>query len=226
MRRRTMGRVMVAAACLGWAVTPVLGQDLADYDYENLSFRGVGLDWGYMVPTRVESTQGMGLRVDLGYLGPGLRIVPGVSYWSSPLKAGEVAELEDRVAELVETQVPGAAPAVDLGTIDWSAVALSLDAHVVWSIPYDVLTYAGLGVAAHLMNGDGSSINGTFVEDLLDSVTAGVNVHAGVEYPLVDRFRVYGESRYEVLGDLRYFRVRIGGQFMVGDSAPGEERQR
>jgi hypothetical protein len=55
-------------------------------------------------------------------------------------------------------------------------------------------------------------------------VTAGFNAHAGVEYPLARRFRVYGQARYEVMGDLRYTQVRLGGQIMIGASAPGEER--
>ena len=91
MTRTSTCGALLAALILGGAVGsgPLVAQDLADYDYENLSFRGIGLEWGYMVPTRVESTQSMGIRVDLGYLGPGLRIVPGVSYWSSPLEKSE-----------------------------------------------------------------------------------------------------------------------------------------
>jgi opacity protein-like surface antigen len=89
-----------------------------------------------------------------------------------------------------------------------------------------VLTFAGAGASAHLLNGDGAAINGTFVEDLLDSVTAGFNLHAGLEYPVTDRFRVYGQGRYEVLGDLQYVQVRTGLQFMIGGPAPGEERAR
>ena len=76
------------------------------------------------------------------------------------------------------------------------------------------------------MNGNGTAINGTFVEDLLDSVTAGFNLHAGLEYPLSDRFRLNGQGRYEVLGDLQYFQLRFGAQFMIGENAPGEERSR
>lgn len=39
---------------------------LADYDYENLSFRGFSLEWGHIFPTRAESTYTVGTRVDLG----------------------------------------------------------------------------------------------------------------------------------------------------------------
>ena len=165
-----------------------------------------------MWPSRVEPTQSLGLRMDLGYLGPGLRVVPSIGYWSADFKDGEVTEFEDRV--------------VDLGRIQWTDVKLALDTHVVWRVPYGLLTFAGVGAAAHILNGSGDGIDGTFVEDLLDSVTAGFNLHAGLEYPMTERVRIYGQGRYELLGDLQYLGLRSGIQFMIGGPAPGEERTR
>ena len=228
MRRWHLGAVrspILVLALAGVSALPLAGQELADFDYENLSFRGVGLEVGQMWPSRVEPTQSVGIRMDLGYLGPGLRVVPSVGYWSSDFEGGEVRELEERVAELVVRET-GEAASVDLGTINWTDIKLGLDTHVVWRVPYGALTFAGVGAAAHLLNGDGDAINGTFVEDLLDSVTAGFNLHAGAEYPLTDRLRLYGQGRYEVLGDLQYVQVLSGLQFMIGGPAPGEERAR
>lgn len=204
---------------------PAAAQDLADFDYEHLSFRGFGAEWGYIWPNRVEPTQTFGVRMDLGYLGPGLRIVPSVTYWSSSWKASEVRELEQRIEDLVASQneVPAT---LDLGVIDWSDLHMAVDAQVVWRVPYGVLTFAGLGVGAHVLNGSGQAIDGTFVEDLLDSVSAGFNVHGGLEVPVTRSFRLNGQGRYELLGDLRYAQVRLGGQFMIGAPAPGEERSR
>ena len=222
----------VGAATLGLcaammlSASAALAQDLADFDYENLSFRGFGPEWGYIWPDRVEPTQSLGVRMDLGYLGPGLRIVPSVHYWTSTFKASEVRELEDRVESLIVQQTDVPAPQVDLGVIDWSDLHLAVDAQVVWRVPYGILTFAGLGVGAHMLNGAGPAIDGTFIEDLLDSVSAGFNVHGGLEVPVVERFRLNGQARYEILGDLRYAQVRFGGQFMIGASAPGEERSR
>ena len=204
------------------------GQELADFDYENLSFRGFSLESGYIWPSRVEPAYTLGMRVDLGYLGPGLRIVPGVAYWSSSLKTAEVAELEGRLDQLILSQVDPLSgwTGTDLGVIDWSDLVLSLDGHFVWAIPFDLLSYAGAGVSAHIMNGDGAAISGTFVEDLLDTVTAGVNVHGGLEYPWTDWLRLYGSARYEFLEDLRYGELRMGAQIMVGSSMPEEGRSR
>jgi hypothetical protein len=201
---------------------------LADYDYENLAFRGFSLEWGYIWPTRAEPTYTIGTRVDLGYLGPGLRLVPNVSYWSSTMKGSEVRELEQTVDELVRGQLEPGTPydGVDLGTIDWSDFILGMDGHFVWSVPFDLLTYAGGGLSVHIMDGDGESIQGTFVEDLLDSFKPGFNLHGGLEFPLSDGFRMYGEARYELLEDLRYFQVKFGGQIMLTGPASGEERTR
>jgi hypothetical protein len=219
-------RVLSVALSLACVLAPRPGsaQDLADLDYEHLSFRGFGLDWGYLWPTRVNRTGSFGARFDMGYAGPGLRIMPNVSYWSSPLQDGEITELEDRIASLIAEQTGGPAPALDLGQVKWRDVAIGVDAHVVWDSLFDILTYGGLGVTAHILDGDGPAINGTFVDDLLDSVTAGFNLHLGMEYPLNDRLRVYSIGKYEVLSDFQFFTARVGWQLMTGPNAPGEER--
>jgi hypothetical protein len=206
---------------------PAAAQDLADFDYENLSFRGIGLEFGHLVaPSRVEPEPTYGVRFDLGYLGPGVRITPSITWWESRMERGEVRALEERVDALANRSLPpGAEPvAVDLGEITWSDLVLGVDAHVVWSVPYGFLTYVGLGAAAHIQNGSGPAVDDTFVEDLLDSVAAGFNVHTGLEYPLGERLRVYGAARYELMGDLRYAELRLGTQIMFGPSAPGEIR--
>jgi len=104
-----MKGILVGALALsfGLALTPLAasGQELADFDYENLSFRGFSLESGRIWPTRVDPTQTLGIRLDMGYLGPGLRIVPGVSYWSSRMKASEVEDLEAKVNNLILGEV-------------------------------------------------------------------------------------------------------------------------
>lgn len=222
--RRT--RAWLAAPVALAALAPigeVRAQELADFDYENLGFRGIGLELGWLAPNRVDATPSYGVRFDLGYLGPGLRITPSLTYWSSSMKTSEVRELEERVEELVDRESPGGTPAsVNLGTIDWADLVLGLDGHMVWTVPGNLMTYLGAGVAAHIQNGSGEAIQGTFVEDLLDSVTAGFNLHGGLEYPLRDALRLYGVTRYEVLGDLQYLELRVGLQFMFGPASPGE----
>jgi hypothetical protein len=216
--------VLTTATALALSVQGASAQSLADYDYTNLTFRGLGVEWGYLWPTRVNATQSIGVRADLGYLGPGVRIVPSITYWSSHLKQSEVAKLENRVADLMVAQGQPR-PTIDLGQISWNDVQLTVDAQGVWRVPFGVLSYAGAGVSVHVMHGNGAAIDGTFVQDLLDQVTAGLDVHGGLEYPVADRLRVFGQARYEILSHLRYSQIRLGAQVMFGKPAPGEERR-
>jgi hypothetical protein len=202
---------------------PLSGQSLADYDYDQLTFRGVAFEAGWIFPDRVEDTEQFGMRFDLGYLGPGIRLTPRIGWFSSRMTDREVARLETRVAELVFDQNPlSPLPEVDLGVVDWSVFSVGLDAHFVWRVPFGLLTYMGGGVAAHFQNGSGDVVDGTFIEDLLDSPVAGVNAQAGIEYPVSDVIRVYGDLRYEIAGDLRFPAFRVGLAFMTGSPAPGE----
>jgi len=213
--------LLVVLAGLGLLPAPAVSQGLADFDYENLRFRGVMADVGYIYPNRVEPTRSFGGRADLGFLGPGVRAVLGFNRWSSTLTVEEVGRLEERVEALIRDQV-GEDVSVDLGVIEWSDMAIHGDVHVVWRVPFGVLTYAGLGGSAHILRGSGAAISDTFVEDLLDSVSAGINAHTGVEIPLHRRFRIVGEGRYELMQNLRYGQLRVGGQFTFGPLAPGE----
>jgi len=219
-------RTLLGGLLLGVLLAPVStsAQDLADLDYEHLSFRGFGFDGGYLWPTRVDPTYSLGVRIDMGYAGPGLRIVPHFTYWSSSLVDSEVTELEDRISQLIENQTGSPPSVLDLGTIDWRNYSVGVDAHIVWDSLFDILTYGGLGLAAHIQDGRGDAIEGTFVEDALDSVTAGLNLHFGMEYPVTPRFRIYSVAKYEVTTDIQYFHVRAGWQIMTGPNAPGEER--
>ncbi len=191
-------------------------QTLADYDYENLTFRGFGFDYGYVWPNKVESTDQYSVRLDLGFLGPAVRISSTLSYWSSAFKEPELQRLADRLEQLPALQEQGVdLSAADLGRVRWSDVAASVDAQMVWTVPLDIITYVGAGLGLHALNGRGTSIEDTFVEDLLDSISPAVSFSAGAEYQLAERLRVYGEGRYTLLSDIHYPGVRAGIAIML-----------
>ncbi len=224
-----MGMV-IAATVAGVAVTLVVpnrawAQDIVDYDYENLSFRGISFDLGYLDADNVENTRTLGVRFDLGFLGPGFRLMPGVTYWTSEMAQAEVTQFETRLGALTATQ-GGTVPlgGFDLGVIDRSDVLVSVDGHYVWATPLNLFFSTGVGMSAHFLNGAGPAIDGTFVEDLLDSVSAGFNLHVGLEYPITDRVRIHGRSKVEVLGDLNYLEFGGGLTFIWGGLVEGEAR--
>ena len=226
--------VLTALVAGSGMAAPAAAQDLAEFDYEHLRLRGIGFETGYVPAHGIHGVRGdtrsWGARLDLGYLGPGLRIAPSVTYWSSELEAEEVSRLEARLGQLIAREsgpsASGAGPEVDLGTITWTDLVVGVDAHVVWNIPFGWLGFLGLGASVHVLDGQGEAIDGTFVEDLLDTVRPGVNAHLGMEYPLWTWSRLYWHGRYEVTDDLRYFNVRGGLQLMFGGVAPGEMEPR
>lgn len=224
--RRGAGRILGAglvALALAWAgAGTATAQGLEEYDYENLSLRGVGVHAGYNWADKVQGTAAFGFRVDLGYLGPGVRIVPTLNYWSSELDQSELVELAAQISALPSIAEAGIEVTADeLGVIEWSDLAFGMDAHYVWATPSPLLAYLGVGVGLHSLNGKGTAIDGTFVEDLLDSFAAGISPLGGLEYALEDRLRVYGEARWNLLSDLNFGGFALGVQFMFGERDPG-----
>ncbi len=210
--RLILAIVLAAAA----PAEPAAAQGLADYDYENLTFRGIGAAWGRIWPDKVDATTIWSLRVDMGFLGPAVRVVPGVSYWKSDLKNTEVDRLAARLSDLPALRSRNITiTAADLGRVEWSALSLTLDTHALWTAPYRVFTYAGLGLGLHAMNGQGESVGDTFVEDLLDSITAGIAFMAGAEYEPTPVLRVFAEARYAVQSEIRYPALKLGAMLMV-----------
>jgi hypothetical protein len=212
VRRVCATLLMITAFC----ATHSVAQTLADYDYTNLAFRGIGFDYGYIWPSKVAPTPTYGVRLDLGFLGPGVRVTPSLTYWSSEFRSTEVDRLASQINRLPALQGKDVTVTrADLGTIKWSDVSLGLDAHMLWTTAVGIFTYVGAGVSVHALNGQGTFIQNTFVEDLLDSTAAGVNIVGGLEFQPVQRLRVYGEARYTIVSDVRYPGIRVGGALML-----------
>jgi opacity protein-like surface antigen len=191
-------------------VAPAAAQTLEDYDYENLAFSGVEAHLGYVFPSRSDPALMLALRADLGLLGPNLRIVPGVGYWTTRLRGGEVRRIEERIEAACER---GGVPCsgIDLGSVEISDLWVDVDAHYLWTTDYFLEPYAGAGVSLHLLNGRGDFIDGTFVEELLDAVSPGLNLIGGLEVPLTPNLRVLGEVRGVLTGSVRFVGVSVGG---------------
>ena len=59
-----IGVVVLGSWAAVSAITPskAAAQELTDFDYENLTFRGIGVDVGYIFPNRVDATAVVGVR--------------------------------------------------------------------------------------------------------------------------------------------------------------------
>jgi hypothetical protein len=101
-------------------------------------------------------------------------------------------------------------PASVSATDDVTEVVAFLD----WLLD-DHFTFVGAGAALHALNGRGEAIDDTFIEDLLDSATAGGAVMAGAVVQPLSRLRFYGEVRYSLTSDVRYPGIRLGAALML-----------
>ncbi len=70
--------------------------------------------------------------------------------------------------------------------------------------------YLGVGLSVHLMNGSGAAINGTFVEDALDGVSAGLNGTLGFEIATSPTWRFTVEARGVLATQLSTGSLRLG----------------
>lgn len=207
MRRHALP---ILAAALALHPAAARGQDMADYDYENLVLSGVGAHLMEVFPARTDPALGMNIRVDLGLLGPNVRITPGITYWSSQLRDSEVERMESRIEAACERgSVP--CPGIELGEVEVSDLSLQVDAHYLWTTDYFIEPYAGAGVSLHLLNGSGEFVDDTFIEELLDAIAPGLDLVGGLEFPVAGNLRVLGEARAVLTGNTRYISLGVGG---------------
>lgn len=200
-------------------------QELADYDYENLGLRGISFEYGNILFKTYEETEAYSVKLDLGFLGPGVRMATRASYWSSEMLPEELVSFESSLNAMILAQggvLPG--NGLEIGSIKRDDMSVSVEADYVWRIPLGMLLSTGLGASAHLVNGTTKIPDDTFLNGLLDSFTAGFNVHSGLEYLVTDRIRLYGDSRIGLAGNVRFFQFGGGLTILWGELLPGESR--
>ncbi len=192
---------------------PAASQTWEAYDYEDLEFRGVGIEGGRVYPTNVDATNYFGIRADLGFLGPRARIIPSARYWSSTMKAEELYRLSEQIILVCERQGDLDCPAqLDLGEVKRSDLELSLDAHFVFFAERPIAPFVGGTLGLHLLNGRGDFIDGTFIEDLLDTVSPGVGPIFGINARLGEAITLAAEARFVLASDMRY--VGLGANLL------------
>jgi hypothetical protein len=185
-------------------------QGLEEYDYANLGFRGFGVEVLYVNASQNEGTLGIGARLDLGFLGPNVRVVPRFGYWKAGVEASQVSELEAQL-EVASGLAPGS---ISLGNIERSAYIIGSDFQ--WTAPDGrVSPYIGIGLDAYILNDDGTAIRNTFLDDLV--ITAGVSGTIGTRISLSDSWRFYGEVRGAAVPDASSLGIAAGLMVVTGN---------
>lgn len=205
---------LAGLAVLMAAAAPARAQELSQLDVRNLAFRGLGVWLFGVAPVRSEPAVALQVRSDLGELAPNLRINPSITFWATKFRGREVRRMEDRIEAACErsgTPCSG----IDLGEIHVSDLSLDVDAQYLWTTSVGIEPYAGAGVGLHLVNGRGDFIDNTFVEDVLDAITPGVNVMGGLELPVGPNLRLQGEVRGVLASNARWVGAGFGASWTV-----------
>jgi hypothetical protein len=202
---------MVGAALmlLVGAARPAAAQNLEQYDYANLGVRAIGAEVIYVDPSQNDATFGVGAKIDLGFLGPGIRVVPRFAYWKADVEESSIDELERQLEEVSELE-PGS---VNLGAIDRSAYVIGADVHFIASLA-GVSPYIGAGLDIYALNDDGNAIRGTFLDDLV--VTAGVSAVGGLQVAMTPGWSVFGELRATAVTDASSLGGAVGIYYTFG----------
>ena len=187
---------------------------LNQFSYDNLRFSGIQVDAGPLGSSELTGAIAAGLRIDYGMIAPHVRVLLGLSYFRSQFDNQARARFEERLATLVND--PDSNFTIDIGRIFWSDIIADIDLQ--YQIPQGpgITTYIGLGASAHLRNGSGTAIKGTFVEDALDEVTAGFNATIGAEFALSKSWRFTLDGRGVVSSGLSTVSLRSGFMYRVG----------
>ncbi len=175
---------------------------LEDYDYDNLGLQAIGAEILWVDASQTDGAIGFGARADLGYLGPHVRVVPRISYWSADVNDSEVRKLEEQLQETCSEPCE-----IRLGSLERSAFILGADAQ--WMLlSSSFRPYVGAGLDIYFLDDSGDAIRGTFLDDTV--ITAGVSGLAGLELDVGRRWRVFGELRGTLVTDATNWNVAAG----------------
>jgi Outer membrane protein beta-barrel domain len=181
---------------------------LNQFSYDSLRLSGVQGDLGVLGASRLRGTVVGGVRMDWGRVAPHVRVLVGLSYFKGAFDRQATDELARRLRPLVSSNDPNFT--INLGRITWSDLTADLDLQYVLPQGRTVTAYLGAGLGLHFMHGSGAAINGTFVQDALDGVAAGLNGTVGFEIATGSAWRFTVEGRGVASTQLSTAALRAG----------------
>jgi len=206
--------VGVVGALLAGSHTRLAAQGvLSEFSYDDLRLSGIQVDIGSLGARDLRGALTGGLRVDVGYLAPHVRMLLGVSYARSQFTQRAVARFNRQLLALVSD--PDSNATIDVGRISLADLITDLDLQYVFNDGQPFTAALGLGVGVHLRNGSGRAINGTFVDDALDGVAPALNGTLAFGVDLTRAWRFTGEARGTLLSNFSTVSGRVGFMFRL-----------
>jgi hypothetical protein len=177
------------------------------FSYENLKPSAIQFDVGPLGGNNIRGALTGGVRMDYGLIAPHIRVLLGVSYFKADFSSTARARFEQRLKSVVVD--PTGDATINLGRITWSDVTGDVDLQYVLPQGRGVTAYMGIGIGAHIRHGSGPAINGTFVQDALNEITAGLNGTIGTEVG-ARHWRVTFDARGVLSSGLSTVSLRTG----------------
>src|SRR5919198_3921887 len=185
---------------------------LNQFSYDNLRLSGVQIDVGVLGASELTGATVGGVRVDYGRIAPKVRLLLGLSYFRSQFGNAARNRFERRLDSIVNPSTPDS---IDLGRIRLSDIIGDVDFQVVFPQGPGITAYLGAGVSVHARNGSGAAIKGTFVEDALDVITAGLNGTMDFEFNLSNAWRYTVDARGVLSSGLKTASLRTGFMYRL-----------
>lgn len=214
MGARALIAGLATVAALAGGARPLAAQALLEqFSYENLRPSAFQVDLGPLGGNNVRGTLTGGVRLDYGQIAPHVRVLLGLSYFKAEFSNAAIARFAERLKGAVID--PTRDDTIKLGRITWSDVTGDIDLQYVLPQGHAVTAYLGIGLGAHVRHGDGTAINGTFVQDALNEITAGLNGTLGAEIG-AGRWRFTLDGRGVLSSGLSTVSLRSGVMYRWG----------
>lgn len=192
---------------------------LEQFSYDNLRPSALQLDVGPLGGTNIRGALVGGLRLDYGLIAPHIRVLLGLSYYKADFSSTAEARFAQRLDSVVN---PTRKDTINLGAITWSDVTGDVDLQYILPQSRTVTAYLGVGIGAHVRHGSGPAIDGTFVQDALNEITAGLNGTIGAEIG-AKRWRVTLDARGVLSSGVSTVSLRTGVMYRWGGLRSGRQ---
>ena len=181
---------------------------LNQFSYDQLRPSALQADIGLLGANKLSGAFVGGMRLDYGFIAPKVRVLLGVSYYRAQLDRDTRDQFVQRLRALIND--PTNDYTINIGRIYWADVVLDMDFQYMLPQGSKVTTYLGAGLGVHLRNGSGPAINGTFVEDALDEISAAANLSLAIEVKMGSGWRATIDTRGVVSTGLSTVSLRTG----------------
>jgi len=179
---------------------------------DRLQIISLGASVGTIVPSQIAPTKVFSTQADYGPIAPGWRLSFSVSYWESRFRDGVVQTFVDSLNKSLTDTTARVQPS----RIEVFDVTFGGDARYTPVYSGAIKPFAGLGVAAHVVNVEGKLIKGTFVEQRLDDIAFGVYGTAGLGLRLSRSVGLEASLRADLAGGLHSAQARAGATYYFG----------